>query len=71
MKRILINNLFQFNLDTKEISLINKEKTNFIQNYFSYNQIPKLYIKSREQNSNINNNEEKKISQKKILMKIF
>ena len=61
----LINNLFQFNLDTKEISLINKEKTNFIQNYFSYNQIPKLYIKSREQNSNINNNEEKKKSAKK------
>jgi hypothetical protein len=55
----LVNNLFQFNLDTKEISLVNKEKKYIKKNNFSFNQIPKLYIPSREQNSNINKNKDK------------
>jgi len=57
----LISNLFQFNLDTKEISLISKEKKYFKKNNFSYNQIPKLYIPSRprEQLSNFNKNKDK------------
>ena len=57
----LINNLFQFNLETKEISLINKEKKYIKKNYFSYNQMPRLYIPSRlrEQHSNINKNKDK------------
>ena len=44
----LVNNLFQFNLDTKEISLVNKEKKYIKKNNFSYNQIPKLYIPPKE-----------------------
>ena len=55
----LVNNLFQFNLDTKEISLVNKEKKYIKKNNFSYNQIPKLYIPIREQYSNINKNKDK------------
>jgi hypothetical protein len=55
----LINNLFQFNLDRKEISMINKEKKYIKKNNFSYNQIPKLIIPSREQIININNSKEK------------
>ena len=60
----LVNNLFQFNLDTKEISLVNKEKKYIKKNNFSYNQIPKLYIPPREQNLNIIKNRDK-ISQLK------
>ena len=50
----LVNKLFQFNLDTKEISLINKEKRYIKKNNFSYNQISKLYNPLREQSPNIN-----------------
>ena len=55
----LINNLFQFNLDKEEISLISKEKKYIKKNNFSFNPIPKIYIPSREQHSNINNNKDK------------
>ena len=55
----LINNLFQFNLDTKEISLINKEKKYIKKNNFSYNQISRIYIPSKEQLPNINKNKDK------------
>ena len=56
----LINNLFQFDLDRKEISLSHKEKKYIKKNNFSYNQIPKIYFPLREQYSNINNNKDKK-----------
>ena len=33
----LVNKLFKFNLDTKEISLVNKDKKYIKKNNFSYN----------------------------------
>ena len=55
----LVNNLFQFNLDTKEISLVSKEKKYFKKNNFLYNKISKLYILPNQQNLNINKNKDK------------
>jgi len=55
----LVNSLFQFNLDTKEINLVDKEKKYIKKNNLSYNQIPKLYIPSRDQHLIINKAEDK------------
>jgi len=61
----LVNKLFKFNLDTKEISLISKEKRYIKKNNFSYNQISKLYNPQRDQSPNINKNNDK-INQSKF-----
>ena len=55
----LVNNLFQFNLDTKEILLVNKEKKYVKKNNLTSNQISKLYIPQNQQNLNINKNKDK------------
>jgi len=55
----LVNNLFQFNLDTKEVLLINKEKKYVKKNNLSYNQISKLYVPPNQQNLNISKNKDK------------
>ena len=55
----LVNNLFQFNLDTKEILLVNKEKKYVKKNNLTTNQISKLYIPQNQQSLNINKNKDK------------